>query len=41
MASGFKVDVFRQDGVMPPPNSKLAIKCRTCTGPDDPRCKKK
>ncbi len=37
-ASGFQVNVFRPDGVVPPPGSKLAIKCRTCAGPNDPRC---
>ncbi len=39
--SGFRIDVARPDGAIAPPNSKLAIKCRTCTGPDDPRCKRK
>ncbi len=41
VASGFKIEVFRADGMTSPPNSKVAINCRACTLPADPRCKQK
>jgi hypothetical protein len=36
--TGLKVRIVR-DG-QPPPESRVAIKCRTCVRPDDPRCRR-
>ena len=35
--SGFEVFIDRK-GQLPAPNTQVAIKCRTCTKADDPRC---